>query len=568
MSCPGLTAPFQLSPLGFAALPVSAPVLGGVASVLLLVGVAAFAAVSRVRSELAGRGAEGRAMVWASAGIALAVLGRRLTLGSGQVSWCPFLDQWHAEVGGVLVPLARGTLSLGDLWAGNNEHRVFITRVLALVVTLLNGGWDNRPLVVGNYLLESLMVGWVALLAWLSLGWIRGSYVAVAALLPMALVCNWEVLVSSNQTQFVVMAVGTVFALSIVGGATVRSGAAAGALALAVLMLGTMASGLLTAAVLAATVTARAFVTRRWTPAAVGLAAACVVLAIAGWVTRVPFSALEFLHARDLGQWTRAFLAYAAWPLPPGPGGVALLWIPWGVLLARTRRGLEAPALAPFALGLGLWALLQSAALAWSRCGLSGLVSTRYTEFVGLGVLANAAALAVLFQPRHAGTRPRRSGWGVMALWLAVLGGAEARESARTYQPYLEAFHAHALGHERRLAEFVRTGDAAPIEAARFPDIPYWAPDILAALRDPGTDALLPAALRPGPGPEGPLTRLAVGALKVGPGLAAAGAVLMAGAFFGWLFGSEPVTPRRRRASPGVPAVRGTSREFSLPPRA
>jgi hypothetical protein len=549
-------------------MPVSAPVLGALAAVTLLMGVAAFAAVSRVRSELAGRGPEGRAMLGASAGVALMVLGLRLTLGSGQVSWCPFLDQWHAEIGGVLAPLARGTLSWGDLWAGNNEHRVFLTRVLALVVTLVNGGWDNRPLVLGNYLLESLMVGWVALLAWLSLGWIRGFYVAVAAMLPMALVCNWEVLVSSNQTQFVVMAVGTVFALSVIGGAAVRPAAAAGSLALAVLMLGSMASGLLTAAVLAAIVTAGAFVTRRWTSPAVGLAAAGVVLAIAGWVTRVPFSALEFLHARDLGQWTRAFLAYAAWPLPPGPGGVALLWIPWGVLLARTRRGLKPPALASFALGLGLWALLQSAALAWSRCGLGGLISSRYTEFVGLGVLANAAALAVIFQPRHAGSRPHAGGWGVMLLWLAVVGGAQARESVHTYQPYLDAFHAHALGQERRLAEFVRTGDAGPIEAARFPDIPYWAPDILAVLRDPRTDALLPVALRPWPAPVGPLTRLAIGAFRLGPGLAAAGALLMVGAFLGWLFGGEPVTPPRRRASPGVPAVRGTSREFSLPPRA
>ncbi len=563
-----MTVPFPLSPLGSAGLPVSGPVLGAVAAVLLLVAVAAFAAVNSLRASLAGRGAEGRAMLWASAGIALTVLGLRLALGSGQVSWCPFLDQWHAEVGGVLAPLARGTLSWGDLWAGNNEHRVFLTRALALVVTLLNGGWDNRPLVVGNYLLEALMVGWVALLAWLSLGWTRGFYVAIAALLPMALVCNWEVLVSSNQTQFVVMAVGTVLALSLVGRAPVRPWTAAGTLALAVLMLGSMASGLLTAAVLAASVTAGAFVARRGTGAAVGVAAACVVLAVTGWMTRVPFSALEFLHARNLGEWTRAFLAYAAWPLPPGPAGFALLWIPWGILLARTRRGRELPALAPFALGLGLWTLLQSAALAWSRCGLCDLVSSRYTEFVGLGVLANAAALAVLFQPRHAGTRPHRAGWGIMLLWLAVIGGAEARESARTYRPYLDAFHAHALGHERRLAEFVRTGDAGPIEAARFPDIPYGAPDILAALRDPGTAALLPAALRPLPGPEGPLTRLAVGALKAGPGLAAAGAVLVVGAFLGWLFGGEPVTPRRRQASPGVPAVRGTSREVSLPPRA
>lgn len=549
-------------------LPVSAPVLGALAAVALLVGVAAFAAVRRLRSELAGRGAEGRAMLWASAGIVLAVLGLRLTLGSGRVSWCPFLDQWHAEVGGVLAPLAHGTLSWGDLWAGNNEHRVFLTRVLALVVTLLNGGWDNRPLVVGNYLLEALMVGWVALLAWLSLGWTRGLYVAVAAMLPMALVCNWEALVSSNQTQFVVMAAGTVFALSFLGRATVRPAAAAGALALAVLMLGSMASGLLTAAVLAATTAAGIFMTRRGTATAVGFAAACGVLAAAGWVTRVPFSALEFLHARDLGQWTRAFLAYAAWPLPPGPGGVVLLWLPCGVLLARTRRALERPALASFALGLGLWALLQCAALAWSRCGLSGLVSSRYTEFVGLGVLANAAALAVVFQPRHAGTRPHRAGWVVMGVWLAVIGGAEAWESVRTYQPYLDDFHGHALGQERRLAEFVRTGNAGPIEAARFPDIPYWAPDILGVLRDPGTDALLPVALRPSPGAEGPLTRLAVGALKAGPGLAAAGAFLVVGAFLGWLLGGDPVTPPRRRASPGAPAVPGTWRESSPPRRA
>src|ERR1035441_7788755 len=98
----------------------------------------------------------------------------RLSVAGGHVSWAPYLDQWGAEISGVVAPLAHGTLGWRDLVAGNNEHRVLLTRALSLAVIECNGAWDNRVLVIGNYLLESLLVAWVCALAWSCLGWARG----------------------------------------------------------------------------------------------------------------------------------------------------------------------------------------------------------------------------------------------------------------------------------------------------------------------------------------------------------------------------------------------------------
>jgi hypothetical protein len=89
---------------------------------------------------------------------------------------------------------------------------VFLTRSLSLGVILVNGAWDNRVMVIANFMLESAMVAWVSLLAWSFLGWARGSCVAAAALLPMFLVCDWESIMWSNQTQFVFMAFGSLLA--------------------------------------------------------------------------------------------------------------------------------------------------------------------------------------------------------------------------------------------------------------------------------------------------------------------------------------------------------------------
>jgi len=524
-------------------MPVSAGVAG---AMLLLAGIGAFSAYCAFRlaaGRLGAPGARGKCLALAAAGAGLLAFGWRLGIAEGHVSWAPFLDQWGAEISGVVAPLAHGRLDWRDLLAGNNEHRVFLTRALALAVIMCNGAWDNRVMVIGNYLLESFLVAWVCALAWSFLGWLRGSCVGAAALLPMLLVCGWESIISSNQAQFVFMAFGSVVALSLLHSHSLRSVDCWGPLAVALLTLGSMVSGFLTAIAMMATALIMAAARRQGWRATAGFCLVCAAIAALGWLTRVQFSVLHFLYAKSPGGWIDSFLAYAAWPLPPNALGLLGLWLPWCVLLARTLRRRELHPLTPFALGLGLWVLLQACALAWARAGLSDLVSSRYTEFLGWGFVANAAAIALVLTGPGRARSGRLASWAVTAVWLAGIAGCEIWRSHAVYRPYYETFRVERIEQEQRLGTFMRTGDASVIESVGFPHIPHYSPQLIVSLlRDPEVQRLLPGPLRrdlvrdrePALLPsvrDGPLSVAAVRALRNGPWFAAAGLAALFAAF-------------------------------------
>ncbi len=500
-----------------------------------------FASLRALRAQLRPTAPGLKCLLLAGVAAAALTFGCRLCVAEGLVSWSPYLDQWHAEISGVAVPLAHGTLSLRDLVAGNNEHRVILTRAVALGVMIVDGSWDNRVLVVVNFMLESLAVAWVCVLAWGSMGWVRGSVVCAAALLPMLLVCDWETIVSSNQMQFVFMAFGSVIGLSLAHDYSLRSVGSWAAIAAAVLMLGSMASGLLTALSMAVTGLIVAYVERRGSGRVAGFCAVCVAIAAAGWLTRVEFTALYPIYATSAAGWMKAFLMYASWPLPPNVLGFLGLWAPWGVLLSVTLWRRKRLPLAAFAIGLGTWALLQSCALGWARAGFLGLVSSRYTEFLGWGFVANAASIVTLFSGVGKTRAARAVTWATIAAWMAAVGGSEVWRSHVIYNPHLEDFRDQTREHEQRLGTFMRTGDARVIESVSFPHIPYVANQIIPVLRDAAVQPLLPAPLRRDLVRErqssllplvkdGPLNFLAIHVLGYGPRFVGTGIALLVGA--------------------------------------
>jgi hypothetical protein len=288
----------------------------------------------------------------------------------------------------------------------------------------------------------------------------------------------------------------------------------------------------------------------------VAFAAGCLAIAALGALTRPTFTLLDSLHAHRMAEFISALVAYGAWPLPPTGLGAALLWLPWGLLTARLVRRKPAPNLypptplaplapsapfAPFAWCLGLWVLLQVAALAWARAGLLPLVSSRYTEVIVWGTVANAACLMVILPSTGLNRRVRWAQVALIAVWFGAVGGFEVWRSEAIYRPFFTAFRGQTLGQERRLEAFMRTDDARGLEAAQIPDIPYFAPRIIPLMRDRGISALLPTPLRRAhaerirvisrsnagnvvPVHEGPLTRAASWLLAHGSLLVVLGA--------------------------------------------
>jgi hypothetical protein len=77
------------------------------------------------------------------ASLFLILLGTRALLISYAGSPTPFLDEWEADGARLLLPYIQGDLTLSDLFIPLNEHRIFFTKLLVLLIFNVSGYWES-----------------------------------------------------------------------------------------------------------------------------------------------------------------------------------------------------------------------------------------------------------------------------------------------------------------------------------------------------------------------------------------------------------------------------------------
>src|SRR5476649_1835570 len=85
------------------------------------------------------------------------VVGARWAVVYGCASDLPTWDQWDAEWQHLLAPWLEHRFTLAELFRPQNEHRVVLTKLLNLGLTLANGQWDQRLECAVNTLLPALV---------------------------------------------------------------------------------------------------------------------------------------------------------------------------------------------------------------------------------------------------------------------------------------------------------------------------------------------------------------------------------------------------------------------------
>ncbi|WP_142280369.1 hypothetical protein [Mycobacterium paraense] len=98
------------------------------------------------------------------AAVACTVCGAKLFVISALGSPMPLLDQWDAEAAGLYSPYLRGALSLADLFAPHNEHRILVFRLFALVHLELAGEWNTRLEMIFGAIVHTAAITWLAAL--------------------------------------------------------------------------------------------------------------------------------------------------------------------------------------------------------------------------------------------------------------------------------------------------------------------------------------------------------------------------------------------------------------------
>jgi hypothetical protein len=430
--------------------------------------------------------------------VALVIFGARLWLIHNFGSPVPFWDQWDAEAASTFWRWFNNTWTFSDLFAAHNEHRIFFTRILSLVLLVLNERqWD--PLL--GMVVNALLFSFTAVILIIMLNNLLGKAVQNVMLLTVALLWSvpyaWENTLASFQSQFYMMLlfslitlwgllqnnfslkwwIGVVFALS--AGFTVASGffmlivLIVLKLYLIVIDAGKRVSHLPTLLV------------------SLGITMLCVML-----IVRPPGH--SYLFAKDVSEFMLVFGKALAWPWITPPWISIVLYLPFLALVFRTLWLRRKPSAAElFVLALGGWLILQAASMAYAR-GVGGMApASRYMDILALGVIVNLLAFYFMAQSWYGlpnRIKPYLNTSACLWIGLVILGLGEL-----AVMESWAAIQKRALHYEKQLKntrEFIRTGHLSVLQNKPFLHIPYPSAERLAQLlTHPQLRAILPHSM-------------------------------------------------------------------------
>ena len=427
------------------------------------------------------------------------VLGAKFCVMRACSSPLPFFDQWNGEGVYLLQPWLHGNLHWSDLFAFHVQHRIVLTRLFVLGLFTVNGGqWDTQVEMIvaaGCHALGAVVLGAVLVRR---LGPAAEDKVLVVLALLFALPFGWENTLSGGfQSQFYFL-LGLSF-VTIWGLGTQRALAPGWWLGVgtAVLAYGSMGSAPLTPLAVAAAVVLQ------WRQPGRDPRADRVTLGTAMGLCAIGFGLCigvdpnANLQPHSLSAFVEKFLGLLGWPNPTALAA-PLAYAPWAWLLARRLLQPHRPAGAAerFLLPLGLFTLLNTAAIAFGRNQYRGLVVSRYMDVLSIGALVN---FACLLQFAGEARTARENAWrrAAGAGWLGLLAWGLGPLTAHNFNVDLPFMRVCNSQEDTNVAALVAHPDPALTRGKDAFD--YQCQDaklMMRLLQDPLIRATMPTATR------------------------------------------------------------------------
>ena len=415
----------------------------------------------------------------------------------------PYWDQWDGEWESLLKPWREGHLTWAALFAGHNEHRIFLTRVVALGLFAANGQWDGYVEMAADALFFAL--GWTVAARVLVRAFgppYRLKIVGAVALLGV-LPFGYENTVWGFQLQFYQLLFLSLGAIWGIGFLRPGSWGWWGGLLSAALALLTLGSGFMAAAAVGSLLGLRCLADRRRPTRGEKAAAGwCAAVTVVGWLSRpglAPTTHLVMVHS--VPEFLAALGRFAAWPYAGNAWlvfatnapllllGVVCLWRGFSARWSGGER------LAELLLTIGWWVVMQTAAVAFARGGNHAFPSSRYTDVLCVGTLANFLAMLLIV------ARVPRAGWRTAAAvggiaWLCFILCSLAGVTSACLSSALPEWQRRTLAGEEKVRWYVGNQDAG-VSLPGSEDLPYPSAEHLAALLDdPLLQAVLPWSVR------------------------------------------------------------------------
>jgi hypothetical protein len=434
----------------------------------------------------------------ARAGCLTAIFGAKVWLIAAYGSAIPFWDQWDADWATLFRPYLAGTLSLPDLIAPHNEHRILLTRLAALGSLIASGRWDAMLQMLFNALVHTAAAGVLLVMFARALDRAGALLLAAFTLAAFALPLGWENTLAGFQVQFYALILLAPLSIMLLAASAAFSPRWWLGTALGLLSYVSIAAGAFTLPAFIVLALAQfACGQRRGRGEIAGLVLHAVLAALLlRDVPAIPGHAALKIHSA--AEWIAAALALASWPVAPPAwpayahlAAAVLLFAPVGVVAIRVARERPPPTDPRWLLiGIAAWIGWQILAFSYGR-GSGAVHAARYRDVLIVGLMVNAACLFRLVVVERA----RGAFACVAAAWLiAVFIGAG--KTVIDQAPQLAWRHDTAVIQAENLRRFLATGDKTALENQPQFHIPYpVAPPLIAWLSDPAIRPILPRAL-------------------------------------------------------------------------
>ncbi len=414
------------------------------------------------------------------ASLFLVLLGARAALISYAGSPTPFLDEWEADGARLLKPYVQGNLTFFDLFIPLNEHRIFFTKLLVLLIFNVSGYWDVVLQMIINSILDSATVVAIAyaLSRVLQGGW------AVAAVILSALInavpFGYDNAVLGFNTHFYLLLTFSFAGLWFLTDSPAWSWRWAAGVLCAVGASLCVASGVLMFAAAGGVQLLQIACGRRaGLREALGIAAlVAMTVVLANTVPHVPEA--EGFKAHSIGQFLSALLQLASWPAHTSLG--LIFTLPTALFLLRMVA--DRPALSDprwFNVMTVSWVASQMLALAAGRALLP--LQNRYFDILLVGLTINLVSAFWLFQLNAGNRKPMTWRCFVLATWLFALA-LSLTHPQRHLPSQIEEWRTILATGSRNVQSYLATGEPSFLSRAPAVEVPSFYPERLRKLLD------------------------------------------------------------------------------------
>lgn len=380
----------------------------------------------------------------------------------------PFWDQWDAEGDTLLRPWIEGRLHLRDLWQPHNEHRIFPTRLLSLLIFNFTGMWDNLVEARVNIVVAAC-IPLIILLFLMRQKALYGArwLVLIAIIAQFSTPFAFENMLVGFQSQFYFLIIFTLIALILAVRYPDSLPAMAGVLVLSWLSVITMASGIFTPLAVAGVYALQGFQKREVNAKHVGLLLVLVTLAAIGYSIMPHIEANHVYRARNFSEISKAMRLTLSWPVSKSWPAAIVLWIPGLAMVPWLLRNRSLSRADLFMAGCVIWSLAQTLAIAYGRGQAMGSVSSRHSELFTPGLIGNAWFAARFIE---ATIKNWRIAWlGAVFFVVFVLGHITRRKRD------MKVIHQNyelSMKQETNVRNYLHTGNPAVLVQPQF-EIPY-----------------------------------------------------------------------------------------------